>query len=99
MTIKGLSTEWFKGLTTLESKESLAGRIRNLSNDIAIKRFIGILRAKEKFLLSGVGIQDYDSPSWSHKQADINGQLRSLRYVLDLLDSTKESDDQSSIRK
>lgn len=27
----------------------------------------------------------YDSPSWAYKQADLNGEERSLRMILDLL--------------
>lgn len=34
---------------------------------------------------SQVGTTDYDSPSWSHRQADRNGYLRALREVVDLL--------------
>lgn len=28
---------------------------------------------------------DYDSPSWSHKQADLNGYLRAHKEIIDLL--------------
>jgi len=33
-----------------------------------------------------VRINDYDSPSWSHKQADQNGYVRALREVMLLLE-------------
>lgn len=29
--------------------------------------------------------EDYDSPSWSHKQADLNGYLRAHRELIELL--------------
>ena len=30
-------------------------------------------------------VPDYDNPSWSHKQADVNGANRMLQKVIDLL--------------
>ena len=32
-----------------------------------------------------VVVSDYDSPSWSHKQADRNGYLRALRDIESLI--------------
>jgi len=32
-----------------------------------------------------VKLTDYDSPSWSHKQADQNGYNRALRDIIDLI--------------
>lgn len=29
---------------------------------------------------------DYDSPSWSHKQADMNGYNRAIKEIIDLLE-------------
>lgn len=31
-------------------------------------------------------VPDYDCPSWSHKQADVNGANRKLRQIISLLD-------------
>jgi len=33
---------------------------------------------------------DYDCPSWSHKQADINGANRKLRSIMKLLEIKKD---------
>lgn len=30
-------------------------------------------------------LTDYDSPSWSHKQADLNGYVRAYREMINLL--------------
>lgn len=30
-------------------------------------------------------VPDYDTPSWSHKQADVNGANRKLKQVLQLI--------------
>jgi len=34
-------------------------------------------------------VPDYDCPSWSHKQADVNGANRKLREIISLI-SVKE---------
>lgn len=83
--VKGLNMEWFRGLDTPEAKRNFALKIRSLQTDIISKRLIAILKDKERSLVSGAGLADYDCPSWAHKQADVNGQLRSLRYVIELL--------------
>ncbi len=85
-TLKGLSIEWLKHLETPEKKLAFAAKIRSFHNDIVIKRLVEILNEKRSSLLRGPSsLEDYDSPSWAHKQADINGQIRSLNLVLDLL--------------
>lgn len=37
-------------------------------------------------------LDDYESPSWSHRQADRNGYLRAYREMADLVDLSKSSD-------
>lgn len=84
--LKGLSIDWFKNLDTPEKKNAFALKIRSLQNDIVIKRLVEILKDKRGSLLRGPSsLEDYDNPSWSHKQADINGQIRALTFVLELL--------------
>jgi len=39
-------------------------------------------------------LEDYDTPSWSHKQAHLNGQAAMLRQLMDML-VVRERDDQS----
>lgn len=39
-----------------------------------------------------VSVADYDNPSWSHKQAHINGQNSALREILDILDFNGDHD-------
>jgi hypothetical protein len=33
-----------------------------------------------------VSVKDYDHPSWSHKQAHVNGKLEALNLILKLID-------------
>ena len=85
--VKGLSTDWLKHLETPESRKSFALKIRSLQNDPVFKRLIEIVKDKRASLLKGPGpLDEYDSPSWSHKQADINGQVRALNLILNLID-------------
>lgn len=86
ISLKGLSIEWFKNLDTPEKKKAFALKIRSMQNDIMFKRLTEIIKDKRLTLLRGPSsLEDYDNPSWSHKQADINGQVRALTFVLELL--------------
>ncbi len=37
-------------------------------------------------------VGDYDTPSWSHKQAHLNGESAALRKVIDLITVTERDD-------
>lgn len=84
---KDLDLIWFKGIENEDAKNSLALKIKQLPNDTVIKRLLTILKAREQALRF---VPDYDDASWSHKQADNNGQVRSLRYVIELLDPSQK---------
>lgn len=75
------SLEWFKGLNKQEEDD--LKKILD-SNDILLDKLFEIVynmvTSNEEISLS-----DYDNPSWSHKQAHINGQNHSLRKVLTFL--------------
>ncbi len=38
---------------------------------------------------------DYDSPSWSHKQAHLNGQLDMISKILDIIQVNERADQPS----
>jgi hypothetical protein len=72
-----LQAVWLKGLKGEERekriKEILA--YRNAFN--ALKELLG-----DQYEES---VPDYDCPSWSHKQADVNGANRMLRKIINLI--------------
>jgi hypothetical protein len=72
-----LQAIWLKGLKGEERekriKEILA--YRNAFN--ALKELLG-----DQYEES---VPDYDCPSWSHKQADVNGANRMLRKIINLI--------------
>lgn len=79
-------TEWTSHLSTPEEKEQFereifsAKRVLNRQKALIDKRLDGLERTEEK-------IEAYDSPSWSHKQAYINGYraaLKTQRITVDL---------------
>lgn len=72
---------WYQGLNskekedfvnTLLSSQKVLDKLREIVYNMSIN--------EEK-----VKTIDYDSPSWSHKQAHLNGKLEAYRTVLDLL--------------
>ena len=78
-----IQTQWLAGLKDpLEReqfKQTVIGSKKVL--DKAREIVYNIVKEAEK-----VRISDYDSPSWSHKQADQNGYVRALREVMLLLE-------------
>lgn len=72
--------EWFKGLNKQEEED-----LRNIlaSNSFLLDKLTEIVynmvTSSEE-----VNLTDYDSPSWSHRQAHVNGHNHALRKVLAL---------------
>lgn len=79
---------WFRGLSA-EDKDSLK---RALISSILAERLRSILQDWKREL--PVNTTDYDSPSWSHKQAHKNGQEEILTRLLSIL----EIPDQGNIK-
>lgn len=79
---------WIQGLNASEStqmKELVAG------NKILLDRLVEILyNMQDKREQSVLG--DYDTPSWSHKQAHLNGEAAMVRKMIELV-SVNERDD------
>lgn len=75
-----MNTKWLKGFKgeALEKRKKELASYKN-----AFQALEKLLR--EDFFEEGKSIADYDSPSWSHKQADMNGANRKLRSVLSLI--------------
>lgn len=75
---------WTKNCKTEEEKEKLEILLRN--NSFLINRLQDILEEKLQETRDKEVHEDvYDSPSWSHKQAHVNGFIAGMKYVTDLL--------------
>lgn len=80
MKARKLKTTWTQGLDQKE-KEAFELAFRNSPiperlEEIVNKRLQESLKTSES---------DYDSPSWAYHQADRNGFIRGLEYVLNLI--------------
>lgn len=74
-----LPLAWSKGLSPKE-KEDLEYVLRN--NKILISAFLKLLdQMEQEEDRAETNLSEYDSPSWSHKQADRNGARRAYRKV------------------
>lgn len=80
MADKNFKEIWFRGLSP-EDKESLK---RALHSSILAERLRTIIQDWKREL--PVSPNDYDSPSWSHKQAHKNGQEDILTRLLSILE-------------
>jgi hypothetical protein len=62
-----------------------------LQNTILLDKLREILYNMQEGRSSSV-VTDYDSPSWSHKQAHLNGEVAALKKVIELLTVTERDD-------
>lgn len=86
-----INEAWLRGLKPQEreemkllvlSSEKVLDKLRKILYNIEVKK-------------DEVKLEDYDNPSWSHKQAHLNGEKAMLRKVIELL-TISERDDQSN---
>lgn len=82
-------TRWFKDMTP-EEVDSFKAQLVNQKNilDKLCKIVYNIVRSD-----GDVRISDYETPSWSHKQAHRNGRKDAFESVLSLANISKTSDD------
>jgi Mg2+ and Co2+ transporter CorA len=83
---KKLATIWFQGIKDATSKKSLEQRLYSSNKDVVLVKLKKIIAQKREALLKKqTRIDSYETPSWSHIQAHINGQLETLEQLEDLL--------------
>lgn len=78
-----MNTRWLKGVPS-SKKEARKKEILSYRN-----AFDELRKLLEEDLEDYV--PDYDIPSWSHKQADVNGANRKLRQIIELITIKEES--------
>lgn len=88
-----VSELWFKGAKTPEEREQIKKMV--LSNEILLDKLRKILYNIQESKRGSV-LEDYDTPSWSHKQAHLNGENAMLEKVIKLV-TIQERDDQPQI--
>lgn len=77
-----MKTEWLRGLNPQEVQKR---KELVLSNKIVLDFLIEILYNMDR-RAEVVASEAYDSPSWSHKQAHLNGERAMLRRIIELCD-------------
>lgn len=88
MKMKTVNQAWLTGLSG-EEKEKMRQEVLTSQNllDKLVEILYNIQEKKETTVLA-----DYDTPSWSHKQAHINGECAALRKVIEII-TIRERDD------
>lgn len=81
---KKLSLSLLKGLKG-KPKEDFEELFRN--NTIIREQLTKVVADKRK---EHTKATDYDNPSWSHRQADLNGYNRALNEILELIDLNED---------
>lgn len=84
-----LKTVWFSDIRDDTAREQFKQNV--VGSKIVLDKLHKIVY---NMVISGerVPVDDYDSPSWSHKQADRNGYARALREVLEILNFNGDHD-------
>lgn len=83
-----MKIEWFAGLPKDKQEErkalvkSAAPTLKVLKN--ILEKRLDDLESKR------VNPANYDSPAWAYMQADINGSMRELERVIELLDQEEK---------
>lgn len=85
--VSKISTAWIQHLGKEEKDKFLELLYNNHSNLILIRLKEIMIREREALEASEL-LPDYDSASWSHKQAHTNGARQTLKFVEDLLSFT-----------
>lgn len=78
-----MDTRWLREAKTPEDKDTIRKIVKG--HRVAYEDLDAILRTLEETVAP-----DYDCPSWSHKQADVNGanrMLRSIRALINIKDN------------
>lgn len=76
--------EWLKGLSPEEANKK---KLSLISSRTIFDDLIALLKAKLESKTKEV--YDYDTPSWSHKQAHTNGYNQAISDVINLLTITE----------
>lgn len=72
-----MDARWFKGCKTKAERDERKKEIKSYAN--AFDALRELIEGFEE------AAPDYNNPSWSHKQADVNGANRKLRNILKLM--------------
>ena len=84
-----ISEMWLRGEKTPEEREKIKKLV--LSNDILLDKLKKIMYNMQVEKRKSV-LGDYDTPSWSHKQAHLNGELAVLDRLMELVTITERDD-------
>lgn len=85
---RNLSTQWFTDvLNDPKAKEDLEKTLRN--SVTAFSKLLDVLERRQRELDTSEIKENYDTASWSHKQAHRNGRRQELQETIDLLQFIK----------
>lgn len=79
---RNIPSEWFTSCKSEEDKEELRQYLYNSTRLFDLLRDMLQRRYDQEW---GAKVIDYDSPSWSHKQAHKNGRINAFEEIYKLL--------------
>jgi hypothetical protein len=83
-----INEQWLRGLDGPERDEMKNLVINNTKLLDKLTEILYNIQVKKEDTV----LEDYDSPSWSHKQAHINGEIAAIKRVLEIISINERAD-------
>lgn len=90
---KKISQKWLSSAKTDAERDEIRNLVKN--SELVLDKLREMLYNMQDELRDTV-LRDYDTPSWSHKQAHLNGEIDMLRKLIDIV-TIRERDDRPNI--
>lgn len=84
-----MQAQWFKFCKTAEQRAEVESLVSGATPTLKLLERILESRLSE---LETTNVEDYESPSWSHKQADRIGSIREIKTLLKLIKGSTPND-------
>lgn len=86
-----LPSKWFHGVAK-NDKDARERFVRSHSEVLELLTDI-LQREHDDLLRKAQARELYDHAAWPYEQADLNGHMRALRSILEIIDLTKDRND------
>lgn len=84
-----VNTAWTKQTKTAQEKKEIEQLVLNSEKVLdKLKEILYNIQVRK----SDTVLTDYDTPSWSHKQAHLNGEQAMLQKILEIVTITERED-------
>lgn len=81
----GMLVQWVSHLKDQQDRDKFERSVANWLNDPITQRYLVLIeQIEQKLNRTESGSEQYDNPSWAHKQAHTNGMKHAFRLIKEL---------------